>query len=68
MYVCVCHALTDQDIMSAQAKGAARCSDVFRLFGLKRQCGRCAQPIHGLMNCEGRAAPPPRRRPKRDEH
>jgi bacterioferritin-associated ferredoxin len=50
MYVCVCHALTDGDVRSAEARGAATHSDVFHHFGVTPCCGRCVPAMRGMLN------------------
>lgn len=49
MYVCICHALTDDDVRSAEAEGAACNAEVFRHFGVRPQCGRCIPSMRGLL-------------------
>jgi bacterioferritin-associated ferredoxin len=49
MYICVCHALTDGDVRVAEAAGAATHGQVFRHFGVKMQCGRCASAMSGAL-------------------
>ena len=54
MYICVCNALTDRDVRSAEAAGAAREAEVFRHFGVTAQCGRCVPCMRSLLgnaNC-----------------
>lgn len=43
MYVCVCHAVTDRDILSAVAGGARSLRDLRERTGIASTCGRCAQ-------------------------
>lgn len=49
MYVCVCHALTDGDVRSAEAEGADTHGEVFRHFGVKPKCGRCISYMCGML-------------------
>lgn len=42
MYVCVCHAVTDRQIVEAAQKGATSVKDLKREFGLSTACGLCA--------------------------
>jgi bacterioferritin-associated ferredoxin len=49
MYVCMCHALTEGDVRSAEADGAAKHDEVFRHYGVKVQCGRCVPTMRGLL-------------------
>ena len=63
MYVCVCNALTDRDVRAAEAAGAAGDEEVFRHYGVPRQCGRCAAVIRSMMGAHAR---PGNRRPAND--
>jgi bacterioferritin-associated ferredoxin len=61
MYICICHALTEGDVRSAEAAGAATHGEVFRHYGVKPQCGRCMSSMRGAMGgaasaCERRHA------------
>lgn len=49
MYICVCNALTDGDVRSAEAAGAATQGQVFRHYGVKMQCGRCANAMRSTL-------------------
>jgi len=51
MYVCICHALTDHDVRSAEVEGASSDAEVFRHFGVKRQCGRCVPSMRCMLGC-----------------
>jgi bacterioferritin-associated ferredoxin len=53
MYICICHALTEGDVRSAEAAGAVTHGEVFRHFGVKPQCGRCMTSMRGTMGCGG---------------
>ncbi|PKU25930.1 (2Fe-2S)-binding protein [Telmatospirillum siberiense] len=53
MYICVCNALTESDIRSAETAGAATHGEVFRHFGVRPQCGRCFSSMRGMMGCSG---------------
>lgn len=50
MYVCICHALTDHDVKSAETKGATDEKEVFCLYGVNPQCGRCIPFMRGILN------------------
>lgn len=50
MYICVCHALTDGDVRSAEARGAATSGDVFHHFGVTPCCGRCVSSMRGMLH------------------
>lgn len=61
MYVCICNALTDGDVRSAETEGAATHAEVFRHFGVKPCCGRCVPSMRGMLTsaepaCERRHA------------
>lgn len=49
MYVCICHALTDTDVQSAECQGAARPAEVFHHYGVQAQCGRCVNSMRCLL-------------------
>jgi bacterioferritin-associated ferredoxin len=42
MYVCVCQAVTDQQIREAASNGARSLRDLRRELGVTRDCGCCA--------------------------
>jgi bacterioferritin-associated ferredoxin len=41
MYVCLCNALTDQDISQAAARGARSVDEAYQMFGTDVCCGQC---------------------------
>lgn len=41
MYVCICNALTDQQILTATEQGARTVADAYRFFGVEINCGQC---------------------------
>lgn len=45
MYICVCNGLTDEQVNLALANGAKSANAVYRCFGCKAQCGKCARMI-----------------------
>jgi bacterioferritin-associated ferredoxin len=51
MWVCICHALSDTDIKTAETEGAQSAAEVFNHYGVKPQCGRCVPTVKSLMNC-----------------
>jgi bacterioferritin-associated ferredoxin len=59
MYICLCNALTDQEIRQAVLAGAGRPSEVYRACGRHPQCGSCAKAVRCIINeicrCHGRA-------------
>ncbi len=42
MYVCVCNAVTEDDIHEAARNGARRLRDLRGCLGVSADCGRCA--------------------------
>jgi bacterioferritin-associated ferredoxin len=42
MYVCVCNAVTEDDIHDAARNGARRMRDLRGCLGVSADCGRCA--------------------------
>ncbi len=56
MWVCICHALTDTDIETAETEGGAKTElEVFGHYGVKPQCGRCVPTVKCLMKCQNKA-------------
>lgn len=55
MWVCICHALTDKDIETAEAEGAKTELEVYAHYGVKPQCGRCVPTVKCLMKCQNKA-------------
>jgi len=55
MYICLCHAITDRDVRSAEQDGAVSDSEVFRHFGVQPRCGRCIGSMRCLLGCAERA-------------
>ena len=56
MYICLCNALTDTDILQAAAQGARRPRDVHEACGCVAQCGSCSKQIIAVLRGEGAAA------------
>jgi len=54
MYVCVCKAITEQQLKDAVHQGANTFRDVRRCLGVSTGCGRCASHARSLVNqhCE----------------
>jgi bacterioferritin-associated ferredoxin len=42
MYVCICHAVTDRQIIAAAERGITRLADLRKELGVPGNCGRCA--------------------------
>jgi bacterioferritin-associated ferredoxin len=55
MWVCICHALTDKDIETAETEGARNELEVYAHYGVKPQCGRCVPTVKCLMKCQNKA-------------
>lgn len=51
MYVCICNALTDGDVFSAEAEGAANEQEIFQHFGVRPQCGGCISSMRCMLGC-----------------
>ena len=50
MYVCICNALTDQQITTAAEKGARTVADAYRMFGVEINCGQCTCLAQDLID------------------
>ena len=57
MYVCVCHAVTEQDVRAHVADGACTAKDVRRACGMRPGCGSCVGKICALISDGERVAP-----------
>ncbi|MEN3070230.1 (2Fe-2S)-binding protein [Uliginosibacterium sediminicola] len=49
MYVCVCNAVTEQDIATAVGAGARRLRDLRSKLGVAAECGRCAECANACL-------------------
>ncbi len=49
MYVCLCHAITDQQIRTAVADGCSSMRDLRNELNIATQCGRCACHARDLL-------------------
>jgi len=49
MYVCVCNAVTDKDIINAAKNGASSLEDLSDELNVATCCGRCATCAKGLL-------------------
>ena len=58
MYVCVCHAVTENDVRDHVGSGACSAKAVRAACGMRPGCGACVQRIRALL-AEGAAEPPP---------
>ncbi|MDD2761682.1 MAG: (2Fe-2S)-binding protein [Methylomonas sp.] len=50
MYVCVCKAVTDHQIVHAIDQGACTRREVMRCTGAGGVCGKCAQSLKSLLD------------------
>ncbi|UHD18880.1 (2Fe-2S)-binding protein [Thiocapsa bogorovii] len=49
MYVCVCRAVTERQIIAAAERGAERLSDLRKELGVPGDCGRCGSCANALL-------------------
>ncbi len=49
MYVCICNAVTDKDIIQAAENGANSLKDLRNELNVATCCGRCATCAKGLI-------------------
>ena len=49
VYICLCNALTDTDILMAAAQGARRPREVHEACGCTAQCGSCVKQIVAML-------------------
>ena len=45
MFICVCNAIRERDVLEAVRHGAATAGQVYARLGVRPVCGRCAQDI-----------------------
>ncbi|MGH3390152.1 MAG: (2Fe-2S)-binding protein [Actinomadura sp.] len=55
MYVCICNAVTEDDVRSCVAAGAGSAKEVRAAFGMQPGCGTCTKRLCGLVS-QGRSA------------
>lgn len=51
MYICLCNAITERQIVEAAQEGARSSEDLAQELGVGLCCGRCAECAHTLL-CE----------------
>jgi bacterioferritin-associated ferredoxin len=49
MYVCVCQAVTDRQIIAAAERGTERLADLRKELGVPGDCGRCGCYAKALL-------------------
>jgi bacterioferritin-associated ferredoxin len=52
MYVCLCNALTDQDVCRASASGAHTACQILAACNRRAQCGNCARALRDLARLQ----------------
>jgi bacterioferritin-associated ferredoxin len=50
MYVCICNALTDQQILAAAEQGAVTVAEAYRVLGVEINCGHCTCMARELID------------------
>ena len=50
MYVCVCHAVTEDDVRDHVASGACSTKAIRVACGMRQGCGACVQRICALLD------------------
>jgi bacterioferritin-associated ferredoxin len=50
MYVCVCNAVTEDDVRSCMASGLCAPKEVKAACGMKPGCGSCTKRLYALMS------------------
>ncbi|RKT45680.1 (2Fe-2S)-binding protein [Thiocapsa rosea] len=49
MYVCICRAITDRQIIAAAERGTERLADLRKELGVPGDCGRCGLCVKALL-------------------
>ena len=49
MYVCVCHAVTEDDVHGCVSAGAASAKEVRAACGMRLNCGSCTKRLCALV-------------------
>jgi len=50
MYICLCNAITDRDIVNAAERGARSSEDLAHDLGVGLGCGRCTSCAKSLLS------------------
>jgi bacterioferritin-associated ferredoxin len=59
MYVCLCNALTDRDLLPHTASGASSVAMVYSACGCRPQCGKCVPFVRRMLREGGELAAAP---------
>jgi bacterioferritin-associated ferredoxin len=59
MYVCICHAVTDQEIRACIAEGARSMRELRAELKVATRCGKCACDVRALLKEQMRGSPRP---------
>ncbi len=49
MYICICNAITDKQILEAQSKGCDSIDDIMQKLGVGDSCGKCIIKAESLL-------------------
>ena len=49
MYICVCKAVTDSQILTAIEKGVCTRKQLVHCFGVGKDCGKCNKEVSDLL-------------------
>jgi bacterioferritin-associated ferredoxin len=49
MYVCICHAVTEKEVLAAARRGVVRLADLRKELKVPGDCGRCAKHARDLI-------------------
>ncbi|WP_395110870.1 bacterioferritin-associated ferredoxin [Actinomadura sp. SCN-SB] len=55
MYVCICHAVTEDDVRGCMAAGVCSAKEIKAACGMTPGCGSCTRRLYALIS-EHRAA------------
>lgn len=50
MYICICNALKDKDLVAAASGDTRSVADVFRRCGRRPQCGKCLPEVAEMID------------------
>ncbi|MGZ5008353.1 MAG: (2Fe-2S)-binding protein [Methylobacter sp.] len=59
MYVCVCKAVTDSQILTAIDNGVCTRKKLTHCFGIGKDCGKCNKDVNALLEQKMAQALPP---------